>query len=87
MSTNHMAARLGEIRRHSANELEVHEGLFSVAWELIGRSLRVIEDDAPEDVAKSLRDTFKSEAQTFLDFTKPWAKRSSAADASRRTRR
>jgi hypothetical protein len=57
------------------------ESLFPLAYELIRRALRVVDDGI--EVAQPFRDTLKSEAQTFLDATKPISKDASAADTRR----
>ena len=84
---NSMATRIGVIRHHSANQREELEGLFPVAYELIQRALVVVkdvEDGTPYDVAQRSRDTFKSEAQTFLDAARLVSRDASAADTRRR---
>jgi hypothetical protein len=87
-SRNFMAEKIATIHHHSASQREELEGFFPLAYELIQRALRAIEDveddRVPEDVAKAFRDSFKSEAQTFLDAAKPLCKDTSAADARRR---
>jgi hypothetical protein len=77
---NNMATRIGVIRHHSANQREELEGLFPVAYELIQRALRVADDGVFKDVAQPFRDTFKNEAQTFLDAARPISRDASAAD-------
>ena len=87
MNKNYMAAQIATIRHHSANQREELEGLFPLAYELIQRALVVVkdvEDGRLYDVAQRSRDTFKSEAQTFLDAARPVSKDASAADARRR---
>ena len=83
---NNMATRIGVIRHHSANQREELEGLFPVAYELIHilRALRVVDDGVFKDVAQPFRDTFKNEAQTFLDAARLISRDASAADARRR---
>ena len=81
---NNMATRIGVICHHSANQREELEGLFPVAYELIQRALRVVDDGVFQDVAQPFRDTFKSEAQTFLDAARLISRDASAADARRR---
>ena len=81
---NNMATRIGVIRHHSANQREELEGLFPVAYELIQRALRVVDDGVFKDVAQPCRDTFKNEAQTFLDAARLISRDASAADARRR---
>jgi hypothetical protein len=86
-SRNFMAEKIATIHHHSASQREELEGFFPLAYELVQRALRVIEDVedcVPQDVAKAFRDSFKSEAQTFLDAAKPLCKDASAADARRR---
>ena len=68
---SNMATRIGVIRHHSANEL-------------IQRALRVVDDGVFKDVAQPFRDTFKSEAQTFLDAARLISRDASAADTHRR---
>jgi hypothetical protein len=78
---NNMATRIGVICHHSANQREELEGLFPVAYELIQR---VVDDGVFKDVAQPFRDTFKNEAQTFLDAARLISRDASAADARRR---
>jgi hypothetical protein len=80
---SNMATRIGVIRHHSANQREELEGLFPVAYELIQRALRVVDDGVFKDVAQPFRDTFKSEAQTFLDAARLISRDASAADTHR----
>jgi len=86
-SGNVMAEKIAMIHHHSASQREELEGLFPLAYELILRALRVIEDvendRVPEDVAKRLRDAFKIEARTFLNAAKQLSKDAAAADARR----
>jgi hypothetical protein len=42
-----------------------------------------VEDGTPYDVAQRFRDTFKGDAQTFLDATRLLSKDASAADRRR----
>jgi hypothetical protein len=87
MTTNHMASRITVIRHHSANQREELEGLFPLAYELLQRALVVVkdaEDGTADDLAQQSRDTFKSEARTFLDAARLVSKDASAADARRR---
>ena len=79
---NNMATRIGVIRYHSANQREELEGLFPVAYELIQKAVRVVDDGVFKDVGQPLR--FKSEAETFLYTTKPIQRDASAADTRRR---
>ena len=68
-------------------EREALEGLFPLAYELIQRALVVVkdvEDGTPYDVAQRSRDTFKSEAQTFLDAARLISRNAAEADARRR---
>jgi hypothetical protein len=81
---SNMATRIGVIRHHSANQREELEGLFPVAYELIQRALRVVDDGVFKDVAQPFRDTFKNEAQTFLDAARLISRDASAADTHRR---
>lgn len=55
-----------------------------MAYELIQRALRVVDDGVFKDVAQPFRDTFKSEAQTFLDAARLISRDASAADTRRR---
>jgi hypothetical protein len=50
----------------------------------IQRALRVVDDGMFNEVAQPFRDTFKSEAQAFLDAAKLVSRDASAADARRR---
>jgi len=84
MSKNYMAAQIATIRHHSANQREELEGLFPLAYELIQRALRLVDDGMFNEVAQPFRDTFKSEAQTFLDAARLISKGASAADTRRR---
>jgi hypothetical protein len=87
MTTDHMARKIAVVRHHSANQREELEGLFPVACELLQRALVVVkdvEDGTVSDVAQRGRDTFKSDAQTFLDAARLLSKDASAADARRR---
>ena len=84
MSTNYMAVKIALVHDHSANQQELLEGLFPLAYELIQRALRVVDDGVFKDVAKPFRDTFKNEAQTFLDAARLISRDASAADARRR---
>jgi hypothetical protein len=84
---NYMATRIAVIHHHSANQREELEGLFPVAYELIQRAMvlvKDVEDGTPHDVAQRSRDTFKSEAQTFLDAAGLISRDASAADTRRR---
>jgi hypothetical protein len=82
MSKNDMAARIATIHHHSASQREVLEGLFPLAYELIQKAVRVVDDGVFKDVGQPLR--FKSEAETFLYATKPIQRDASAADTRRR---
>jgi hypothetical protein len=82
MSKNDMAARIATIHHHSANQREVLEGLFPLAYELIQKAVRVVDDGVFKDVGQPLR--FKSEAETFLYATKPIQRDAFAADTRRR---
>jgi hypothetical protein len=84
MSTNYMAVKIALVYDHSANQQELLEGLFSLAYELIQRALRVVDDGMFNEVDQPSRDTFKSEAQTFLDAARQVSKEASAADTRRR---
>jgi hypothetical protein len=87
-SGNVMAEKIAGIHHHSASEREELEGLFPLAYELILKALRVVEDvenvHVTEGVTKAFRDTFKIEARTFLNAAKQLSKDASAADARRR---
>ena len=77
MSTNYMAVKIALVHDHSASQQELLEGLFP-AYELIQRALRVVDDGMFNEVAQPSRDTFKSEAQTFLDAARQVSKDASA---------
>jgi hypothetical protein len=81
---NYMTTRIAVVRHHSASKQEELEGLFPVACELIQRAVSACDVDAPEDVARRFLDTFKSDAQTFLDATILISRDASKADAHRR---
>jgi hypothetical protein len=86
MSGTSMTHIIAFIHHHSANDRERLEGLFPVARELIQRAMVVVkhaEDGTPYNVAQSLRDTFKGDAQTFLDATLLLSKDALAADRRR----
>jgi hypothetical protein len=84
---NFMAEKIAAIHHHSSSQREELEGFFPLAYELILRALRVIEDvendHVPEDVAKPFRDAFKIEARTFLDAARQMSKDARAADERR----
>ena len=84
MSTNYMAVKIALVHDHSANQQGLLEGLFPLAYELIQRALLVVDDGMFNEVAQPSRDTFKSEAQTFLDAARQVSKDASAADTRRR---
>ena len=83
-NTNYMTIKIAVVHDHSANQRELLEGLFPLAYELIQRALRVVDDGTFNEVAQPFRDTFKSEAQAFLDAARLVSKEASAADARRR---
>ena len=79
-----MAAKIAVVQDRSANQRELLEGLFPLAYGLIQTALRVVDDGVFNEVARPFRDTFRSEAQTFLDATRLVSKDASAADTRRR---
>lgn len=86
MSRYNMASRIAVIHDHSADDRERLEGLFPVARELIERAMVVVkdvEDGTPYDVAQRSRDTFKGDAQTFLDATRLLSSNALAVDSRR----
>jgi hypothetical protein len=81
---NNLATRIAVVHNHSENPQDLLEGLFPLAYELIQRARSACDVDAPEDDARRFLDTFKSDAQTFLDAARLISTNASAADARRR---
>jgi hypothetical protein len=81
---NNLATRIAVVHDHSESRQELLEGLFPLAYELLQRARSACDVDAPEDVARRFLDTFKSDAQTFLDATRLISNDASVADARRR---